>query len=279
MENERSYVALPHEYLSEMDELDDAAFGRLIRGLLHYSMTGEIPAFDGDERFVWKRAKNREDYYQEQFRAVGESRTERARKAAQARWNTSTNDANACSSMLKHAQASSSNANECLDMLGDASDAKSKSKSKSKSNIINNNDERPADDVVVIERKRTFRLADAIKAEAGDNQPLIDSITAFCDHRKALKRPVSTQRIFDGIIKALNDLAGDDAEQKIELLDYAAMKGWLMPYPIKDRVQVQEQKRPSTNGEFVPGEQEKEAVRRMMEKRRAAQNAIENGIN
>lgn len=62
---ERTYAALPYEYLDEMEELNDAEFGRLARALLRYSMTGEPIALSGNERFYAKRVMNREDRYQE----------------------------------------------------------------------------------------------------------------------------------------------------------------------------------------------------------------------
>ncbi len=47
----RTYVALLHEYLEEMEELTDEEFGRLCRGLLRYSATGEVFEPSGNERF------------------------------------------------------------------------------------------------------------------------------------------------------------------------------------------------------------------------------------
>ncbi len=64
---DRMYAAFPYEYLNEMEELNDAEFGRLARALLRYSMTGEPIALSGNERFYAKRVMNREDRYQEQF--------------------------------------------------------------------------------------------------------------------------------------------------------------------------------------------------------------------
>ena len=37
----REYTALPFEYLEEMDVLSDAEYGRLIRALQEYSMSGQ----------------------------------------------------------------------------------------------------------------------------------------------------------------------------------------------------------------------------------------------
>lgn len=51
----RNYAALPYEYLDEMEALSDAEFGRLMRALLAYSMTGEPIALCGNEKFFAKR--------------------------------------------------------------------------------------------------------------------------------------------------------------------------------------------------------------------------------
>lgn len=113
----RDYTALPFEYLEEMDHLSDAEYGRLIRALQHYSITGEEPEkLSGQEKGHWKRVRNREDRYRESFDASDRAKSERGARAANARWNK-TKNANACTSIHK-------DANGCKQMLDDASDAK-----------------------------------------------------------------------------------------------------------------------------------------------------------
>lgn len=92
----REYTAVPHEYLEEMDCLSDAEFGRLIRALLVYSMTGEEQTLSGGEKAHWKRVRNRENRYQESFGEQEKLKTERAKNAANARWS---NAKNACASV------------------------------------------------------------------------------------------------------------------------------------------------------------------------------------
>lgn len=58
---------LPNEYLEEMDCLGDAEFGRLIRGLLYYSINGEEPELKGTERLFWKTVRNRENRFAEAY--------------------------------------------------------------------------------------------------------------------------------------------------------------------------------------------------------------------
>lgn len=113
----RDYTALPFEYLEEMDYLSDAEYGRLIRALQNYSITGEEPEkLSGQEKGHWKRVRNREDRYRVSFDASDRAKSERGAKAANARW-----------SKAKNAQAYTSihmDADECKQMLDDASDAK-----------------------------------------------------------------------------------------------------------------------------------------------------------
>lgn len=82
----RNYAALPHEYLEEMAELDDAEFGRLIRALLNYSKTGEVVEPCGNERFYYRRVIMQENRFQEHYDELAAVRSEAGRKAAAKRW-------------------------------------------------------------------------------------------------------------------------------------------------------------------------------------------------
>ena len=61
---ERDHLALPYEYLSEMDELTDEEFGQLVRGLMRYSMGGAPIPREGNLRFFAARVMAREDQNQ-----------------------------------------------------------------------------------------------------------------------------------------------------------------------------------------------------------------------
>ena len=107
MANSRDYAALPHEYLEEMAELPDAAFGRLMRALIRYSRDGDPIQGKGSERFYAVRVMAREDRYQLSYREQGA----RKRSAAMARWHkteadgTMQNDAEPCSGVPTDAEA------------------------------------------------------------------------------------------------------------------------------------------------------------------------------
>ena len=111
----RTYTAIPHEYLEEMDSLSDVEFGRLIRALLQFSASDEEPDLKGNERFYWKRVRNQEIRYRESFAEQGKAKTDRAKKAAGARWD----NANACTSI----PSIEKNANACTSISSNAKNA------------------------------------------------------------------------------------------------------------------------------------------------------------
>lgn len=82
----RTYAAVPHEYYEEMADLTDEEFGRLIRALLHYSMTGEQSDLTGNERYFFKRVTNQEQRHQKHYEELSAVRSEAGRRGAEARW-------------------------------------------------------------------------------------------------------------------------------------------------------------------------------------------------
>jgi hypothetical protein len=82
----RNYAAVPHEYLEEMAPLSDSEFGRLIRALLRYSITGEVVELTGNERFYAQRIVHHEDRIQANYEELRQKRSEAGRKGAQSRW-------------------------------------------------------------------------------------------------------------------------------------------------------------------------------------------------
>lgn len=90
----RNYAALPHEYLEEMELLSDEEFGRLMRALLKYSITGEAEPPTGPERMVFPRVRNQEDRFQESYRDLSSERRAAGKKGAASRWQAMANDGN-----------------------------------------------------------------------------------------------------------------------------------------------------------------------------------------
>lgn len=48
-----TYVCLYMSYLQSLAPFTDAERGRLVMAMLNYASTGEVPQFDGNERFIW----------------------------------------------------------------------------------------------------------------------------------------------------------------------------------------------------------------------------------
>ncbi len=84
--NYEEHLILPHDYLRTMEDLSDAQYGRLIRTLQHYAITGEIIPLVGNERFLFAPAR----YQIEDQRKISKQSMERrhaaAKKAAGCRW-------------------------------------------------------------------------------------------------------------------------------------------------------------------------------------------------
>jgi hypothetical protein len=83
----RNYAPLPHEYLQEMAALSDEEFGRLIRALLQYSMTGQMPELTGIERILLPRVKMQEDRFRANYAELSAARSEAGKKGAKAKLN------------------------------------------------------------------------------------------------------------------------------------------------------------------------------------------------
>lgn len=107
----RDYVALPYEYLEEMEELGDSEFGRLCRALLKYSMTGEEVQAQGNERFYLKRVYMREKRYQENYANLTNIRQEAGKKGAAARWQANGSESSGVANDSKAIADNSKNGN------------------------------------------------------------------------------------------------------------------------------------------------------------------------
>lgn len=195
----REYTPLPHEYLEEMDCLSDAEYGRLVRGLQSYSITGEEPKLSGQEKVYWKRVRNREDRYRESFGEQEKARAERAAKAANARWSNAKN-ANACTSITSNAKNANTKAN---------TDTKTKANTKAK---------------------------DIFAAFAAGDADLLAALKGFEEMRKNGKSPM-TDRAKSMMTKKLVQMSGGDHRLMIALLDQSTMNGWKDIYALKQPIQ------------------------------------------
>ena len=84
--NSRFYAPVPFEYYEEMQFLSNEEFGRLIRALLWFCMTGEMPEVDGILVHYISRVINRQRRFQTEWKALAEKRSDNGKKGAEARW-------------------------------------------------------------------------------------------------------------------------------------------------------------------------------------------------
>jgi len=47
------YVCLYMSYLQSLSPFTDEERGRIVMAMLNYAATGEVPQFEGNERFIW----------------------------------------------------------------------------------------------------------------------------------------------------------------------------------------------------------------------------------
>lgn len=136
--SKRDYVALPYEYLDEMDELDDAEFGRLVRALIRYGMTGEPMLLSGNERFYAKRIMAREDRYRESYTKKTSSKSDAGKAGAAARWQTIADDSNAWQTIADDSKS-------CEHKKSDDKIGYTKTNTNTKTNTKTNTDSLPPD--------------------------------------------------------------------------------------------------------------------------------------
>lgn len=81
----REYTPIPFEFLEELDGLSDEEYGRLIRAMQVYSISGEEPELEGVERLFWKRCRNTIDRYNESYEKRNTTNAENGRKGGRPR--------------------------------------------------------------------------------------------------------------------------------------------------------------------------------------------------
>ncbi len=80
-----NYTAIPDAYLAECDILTDEEFGRLVRALMRYHMTGEAIEPSGNERFFARRFMLQEDRHAEKYAELTEKKREAGRRSGAVR--------------------------------------------------------------------------------------------------------------------------------------------------------------------------------------------------
>lgn len=225
----RNYAALPHEYLEEMSALSDEEFGRLIRALLQYSATGQMPELTGAERILLPRVKMQEDRYRANYAELSEARSEAGKKGAQAK-SGKVKQTQANSGKCKQAQAKHSNTETETNTNTDLSPSYRKE-----------------------DHGARAKEAKEPKVQWAENVTMTNS-----EHEKLLAAhgPADTERL----IEILDNYKG--ATGKKYASDYRAILSWVVDRLNEERGR---QKKPDIRDMGAPGEYEKQALAKMLE--------------
>ena len=60
------------DFVEDTEELSDAEFGRLMRAVMKYAQTGELPTLNGAEKVLWRTAKRNVDMQSEAYTRICE---------------------------------------------------------------------------------------------------------------------------------------------------------------------------------------------------------------
>lgn len=74
-----------------------------------------------------------------------------------------------------------------------------------------------------------------------ENEEVNKAFEDFLDMRKKAKKPVNTERAFNGLIRELKAAAGDDDELKIKVIDQSIIKSYTTFYPLKHDLSISKQ--------------------------------------
>lgn len=66
---EMPYICLYKSYIQTLAPFTDAERGRIMMAMLNYSATGEMPVFEGNERYIWPSVQGQIDRDLEAYRA------------------------------------------------------------------------------------------------------------------------------------------------------------------------------------------------------------------
>ncbi len=80
----RNYCPLPFEFYDQVRLLTDAQVGRLIMGIMEYTVIGEVPALEGSEELMFYAMKHSLDNFKEYYELQAEKRSQKAKKASDA---------------------------------------------------------------------------------------------------------------------------------------------------------------------------------------------------
>lgn len=77
-------------------------------------------------------------------------------------------------------------------------------------------------------------LMERVKQYAGGDLQLQEALLDFADNRRAIRKPVKTQRTLTLLLSRLNELSKGRRQDKLALIEKATMNNWLSFYPLHE---------------------------------------------
>lgn len=77
-------------------------------------------------------------------------------------------------------------------------------------------------------------LMERVEKYAGGDLQLQEALLGFADNRRAIRKPVKTQRTLTLLLSRLNELSKGRRQDKLALIEKATMNNWLSFYPLRE---------------------------------------------
>lgn len=208
---EQAKKQVPHlkawgDWLVKFQKLDDAEFGRFIRGAIGYVCAGEVPTFDGiKEEMAFDYVMPSLDKERENYLAKCEKNIENGKKGADARWGKDGE---------RHAEDSDRHLTD-----GENSQEEEKEEDKRKKR------EEKRD-----KKEDTSFFRNVADEEAAVKERLQNAWRNYNKVREEMGKPITGEDMA-ALQANLKKYAGDDKRKQAELLEKAADKGWMNVFP------------------------------------------------
>lgn len=232
----RNYAAIPHDYLEEMADLNDAEFGRLMRAVLKYSRTGETVALSGNERFLYRRAIMQEDRFQESYKKTSDKNRRNGEQGGRPRENGEKTKYDENPEKATESEKNPSKPNESETSPGEPTESEKKPVKASGTQITQIETETETNTLLPNGRKSKGRSpggGDVFAEFTGEDAELLQTLQDFEQMRKAIKKPM-TDRAKRMLVKKLGGFA---PQERIPVLEQSINKCWPDIYELKDQGQ------------------------------------------
>lgn len=77
-------------------------------------------------------------------------------------------------------------------------------------------------------------LMQRLETYAGEDAELLARFLDFAENRRAIKKPIKTDRTLTLLLSKLNELSKGNRKQKLQLIDLAIERNWLSFFPLRE---------------------------------------------